>query len=358
MPLYLGEKLISGGGTPGPRGESGVYVGAEKPTDPDIHVWINPEGQASNVSGGGITTDQINALYTLLLHSEYTKNVSSEIEFFRDAFGIKKTYTITCNLSNSSVDNSLTSVIEGMTYYATLTPDLKYSLDGANIFVSMGGVDITDSAYKNGIISIPSITGDIVIVVEAVLDLTNPVYALAKPMSFDGATTVDTGYRLFDKDKDFTILLSFSPANPSSAKGVVMYEWNSTLAGNTVNRFHVCGYSSWYWAVSMVKVNANCLTAGTETIVYAITHKANSNKFAVSYMKDGEKLVSEQTITSNGYKTFVDSYTETLKLGGSLDYLPDTNVFSGTINALEIYERVLGDDDINTFLGGGINGNL
>ena len=53
MPLYLGEKLISGGGTPGPRGESGVYVGAEKPTDPDIHVWINPNGQASDIPGGG-----------------------------------------------------------------------------------------------------------------------------------------------------------------------------------------------------------------------------------------------------------------------------------------------------------------
>ena len=52
MPLYLGEKLISGGGTPGPRGESGVYVGTEKPTDPDIHVWINPNGQASDIPGG------------------------------------------------------------------------------------------------------------------------------------------------------------------------------------------------------------------------------------------------------------------------------------------------------------------
>jgi hypothetical protein len=31
----------------GPKGESGVHVGAEEPLDDTINVWINPEG-ASN----------------------------------------------------------------------------------------------------------------------------------------------------------------------------------------------------------------------------------------------------------------------------------------------------------------------
>ena len=35
----------------GPRGESGVYVGTTAPTDPDINVWIDPEGAPSILHG-------------------------------------------------------------------------------------------------------------------------------------------------------------------------------------------------------------------------------------------------------------------------------------------------------------------
>ena len=38
-------------GTQGPRGESGVYVGTTAPTDPDINVWIDPEGATSTIHG-------------------------------------------------------------------------------------------------------------------------------------------------------------------------------------------------------------------------------------------------------------------------------------------------------------------
>lgn len=31
----------------GEKGESGVYVGTTEPTDPDMLVWINPEGEES-----------------------------------------------------------------------------------------------------------------------------------------------------------------------------------------------------------------------------------------------------------------------------------------------------------------------
>lgn len=36
-------------GPVGPRGESGVYVGIEDPTDdPNILVWLNPDGEVSD----------------------------------------------------------------------------------------------------------------------------------------------------------------------------------------------------------------------------------------------------------------------------------------------------------------------
>lgn len=34
-------------GPAGPAGESGVYVGSTEPTDEDVLVWINPDGEAT-----------------------------------------------------------------------------------------------------------------------------------------------------------------------------------------------------------------------------------------------------------------------------------------------------------------------
>lgn len=36
-------------GPQGPVGDSGVYIGTEEPTDPDINVWINPDGGAGKL---------------------------------------------------------------------------------------------------------------------------------------------------------------------------------------------------------------------------------------------------------------------------------------------------------------------
>lgn len=40
MPEIVGANII------GPKGESGVYVGTEEPTDDSV-IWINPEGQGT-----------------------------------------------------------------------------------------------------------------------------------------------------------------------------------------------------------------------------------------------------------------------------------------------------------------------
>lgn len=42
----------------GPMGQSGVYVGEDKPTDEEILVWLNPEG---DISGYVMTPEQVKA---------------------------------------------------------------------------------------------------------------------------------------------------------------------------------------------------------------------------------------------------------------------------------------------------------
>jgi len=70
-------------------------------------------------------------------------------------------YRVTNALTHITTTNSTTSVLYGNTYSATLIPDENYFIDSVSI--TMGGVNITNSVYNNGVISIPSVTGNIVI---------------------------------------------------------------------------------------------------------------------------------------------------------------------------------------------------
>lgn len=74
-------------------------------------------------------------------------------------------YSITNTLTNVTTSNSQTSVGAGKAYAAVLTADDGYSID--SVSVTMGGTDITSSAYSDGQIAITAVTGDIVITAAA-----------------------------------------------------------------------------------------------------------------------------------------------------------------------------------------------
>jgi hypothetical protein len=94
-------------------------------------------------------------------------------------------YSITSNLTGCTISNSATSLAEGAPYSATLA-----LTSGNNQFksvtVKMGGTDITSTAYSDGAINIPSITGNVVItaVAEYAAAYTNLI-----PLSIDSDGT-------------------------------------------------------------------------------------------------------------------------------------------------------------------------
>lgn len=71
-----------------------------------------------------------------------------------------KTYTITNNLTNVSNSNASALIIENHPYIATLVSTTEQPL---TVAVTMGGVDITSTAYSNGVITINEVTGNVVI---------------------------------------------------------------------------------------------------------------------------------------------------------------------------------------------------
>lgn len=78
---------------------------------------------------------------------------------------ILASYSVTSTLSHVTSSNSTPSVTEGSSYYAELTPEDGYALD--SVTVTMGGADITATAYGDGIVSIGAVTGNIVITATA-----------------------------------------------------------------------------------------------------------------------------------------------------------------------------------------------
>lgn len=72
-----------------------------------------------------------------------------------------QTRSITNNLTGCTTSNNATSVVNGDSYSATITPNSGYDL--LTLTVTMGGVDITSTAVSGSTINIASVTGNVVI---------------------------------------------------------------------------------------------------------------------------------------------------------------------------------------------------
>ena len=77
-------------------------------------------------------------------------------------------YTVTDTYSHCSSDNDAEKVLAKKSYKATLTAASGYTMTGATITtLTMGGTDISSTAYNDGVIYIPRVTGNIVISIAA-----------------------------------------------------------------------------------------------------------------------------------------------------------------------------------------------
>lgn len=148
-----------------------------QPTQEQINVAINQAIEDGKITGGGINSTAKTLLQTILQNAVYTSNQSVNITALIAALGsgesgggdtpTVKTYTITNILTHCSNSNTSTSVNENSNYAATITPSKDYTLTNANVSITMGGTDITSTAYNNGTINITSVTGNVVITITA-----------------------------------------------------------------------------------------------------------------------------------------------------------------------------------------------
>ena len=73
-PIYRGPV-----GGPGPKGDSGVYVGDTAPTDPNIKVWIKPAGTVDSSKQLITEAELEEALKDIDLSDYYTKEEVNQV---------------------------------------------------------------------------------------------------------------------------------------------------------------------------------------------------------------------------------------------------------------------------------------
>lgn len=80
-------------------------------------------------------------------------------------FGSAVYYSVQSKLTRVTSDNDALSIEAGKAYSATLTPD--EGCEFKSVTVTMGGTDITATAYSGGVVTIAEVTGNVVITANA-----------------------------------------------------------------------------------------------------------------------------------------------------------------------------------------------
>lgn len=185
-------KALGGGGSGGSGGSVKVDSAlSATSTNPVQNKVIKSALDALSEENVGLSATARALLITILRNANYDTDQSANITALEAALAAgggdsgedtpgAVTYSITNNLANVTNSNGATSVAQNAAYAATLTAAEGYVLSA--VAVTMGGVDVTASAYNNGYITIAQVTGDVIITATATEttvqteELTNIVY--------------------------------------------------------------------------------------------------------------------------------------------------------------------------------------
>lgn len=252
---------------------------------------------------------------------------------------VAQTYTVTNNLTNVTNSNSATTA-SGY-YSATLSVEDGYTI---SVVITMGGVDITDSSYtEDGTILITEVTGDIVITATAELASAYTVlYQLSDtPKSVSGLSE-DTGITFGAEDangytKALTICVAYTgfDANETLMKmssGRALEVTTNAGGSNTQIRVTSCSNS--------VTVNPEISDSGDYRVI--ITKEATSVKTLNIHTLSSGAVATVENVGTYG------NFSHSACAGNLI--VGDSDI---TVNKLVIYEGILSDAHIATFLSGG-----
>ena len=257
------------------------------------------------------------------------------------------TYSVTNNLTNVTNSNSATTA-SGY-YSATLSAEDGYTI---SVTITMGGVDITDSAYtEDGTILITEVTGDIVITASAELATAPVLYQLANtPVTVNADLYEDTGlafgsesangytkaWTMVAKVKNMTAGYLWCVAGQANLSAKYENRW-SGAAGNNVAHLTT--------TICATIDRPSITQANPDEISVVITKEALSVKTATLYYLNyaGELQTSELVGTYGNFSNSI--YDGNMMVGGQ-----SAADFVGTIEEFTIYDGVATEEQIKSYL--------
>lgn len=144
-----------------------ISVDDHENTISDLDSRISAIEAGGGGSGTGLTQTEKNLILALFEKAAYAENDADSAYDALEAMWASSTKTITYNLSDVVSSNTQTSIESGQVYTTALGVRQGYTLN--SVAVTMGGEDITSTAYRSGTITINRVTGNIVITASAVL---------------------------------------------------------------------------------------------------------------------------------------------------------------------------------------------
>lgn len=203
-----------------------------------------------------------------------------------------KGYSVVCHLTNITT-NAPSNVSTNGSLTATLTPTTDYRIQNGSVVITMGGTDITSTAYDstNNTITIASVTGDVSITAVAM-----PYDAEVEYIESDGLAYINLQMPL--NSATDVIDIDFMPTEQASSTKFIF----GNRASASGNNFTVLLSS-----VNSIVVDVNngsyatyrIMSSSSAVNVRCFVHAERSNK----YIKYDGVQVASSTTTSQSFKT-------------------------------------------------------
>ena len=228
-------------------------------------------GELSRMSGGGsgLTEDIKQALLQIASNVAYEEDDGSVYYNALYSALYETEWAITNTLTHCSSSNASASVTKNGSYSATITASTGYTLTGASVSITMGGNDITNTAYNNGTISIASVTGALVITITAA----------AKTVSSISAVYTQSG-TVYDIDSldslktDLVVTATYTDSSTSTIPNTD-YTLSGTLTDGTSTITVTYQTQTTTFTVTVVQKYYYDLADGMVKLNYGITPSAN-----------------------------------------------------------------------------------
>lgn len=324
-------------------------------------------------SGTGLPNTAKNLLIAILKNAVYTVNQKTNIEALENALSTQNTptdaWSIVQNLTYVTSTNTAFNVKKGESYTTSLVANTNYTIN--SVTVVMGGVDITNTAYNNGVITINSVTGNVTITAIAKKNSGALLPSDGLLANFDFRNKEMTSYNIsgwgnvYKCDDETGNYLTFgTSAKTASQGGMEQYAFrdvrkkdNESKSVDLGTDFTVAMYST---EVPNILASTRKSNFSTAKIILAPTY-INTSASEVIAGQTAPDISRDKymsliiTVSGSVIKMYVDGTLQKTYNGGeitdfkkwkSTPVQPLTVYNEGAIAATVMYNKALSDNDV------------